>query len=159
MKTTSEFAEIFNVTPKCVRDWIADGLPVVKAGKRGAGNESHIDLEAGVRWYFEADRQLLELNQQRARLAKEQADKTAMDNTVKRGELLSVRTVEIEIGRMFSSMRAKLLGLPTKLAPRVAREKTPARCLDLMTTEIHACLTELSEYRPGDEPQDDEEPT
>lgn len=149
IKTTSEFADVCGVTPKCVRDWIADGMPVVRAGQRGAGRESQIDLEAGIRWYFQAHRNALELNQQRARLAKEQADKTAMENAVARGELLSVQTVETEWVRFVSACRAKLLGLPTKLAPRVAKEKKPALCLDLMTTEIHAALHELSEYSPS----------
>lgn len=53
---TVQIAELFGVTPRTVTGWIRDGLPVVKAGSRGAGNGAEMDLEAAVRWYFSADR-------------------------------------------------------------------------------------------------------
>lgn len=106
--------------------------------------------------YASANPGELDLNAERARLAKEQADKTAMANAVERGELLSAQTVALEWGRLVSNCRAKLLGLPTKLAPQLAHAKTPNACLQLLTSEVHRALHELAEYRPGDEPQDTE---
>ncbi len=139
-----DLAAVFGVTPRAVRDW--DECP--------RNDDDTYNLPDVIAWRMANG--ALDLNAERARLAKEQADRTAMANAVERGELLRVATVATEWGRMLSACRAKLLAAPTKLAPRLAKEKTPVRCLELVTTEIYAALHELSNYRPGNEPQDDE---
>ncbi len=57
------------------------------------------------------------------------------------------RTVEMVMTEMLSNLRTQLLGLPSKLAPILARQEKE-QIYDAMTKEIEEKLLELSEYTP-----------
>ena len=90
----------------------------------------------------------LDLTFQTARLKKSQADKTELEVSVLRGDLLPAEVVESTWGNYVSACRAKLIVLPSTLAPRVAgltsvREiETEARSL------VFEAMAELKEYEP-----------
>lgn len=106
-------------------------------------------------WKHKEAGSVLDLNAERARLAKEQADRTALENAVKRGELLSVQTVATEWARMVSAARAKVLGMPSQLAPQLAVMKNALAITDALTAKFNAALAHLADYRPGDGSADD----
>lgn len=146
-KTTKQIAEIFNVDPKTVREWVDGGMPVKATGSRGAGKTHLIDLESAVRWYFSSRRSVLDAAQERARRDKEAADKLALDNARTRGELAPIAIMEEEIAALLSDMRANALGLGTKLAPTLAGlsvSEVQAR-IDAATHEL---LAAIASYRP-----------
>lgn len=113
--TTAECAELFKTTEKSVSAWIRDGMPVVKRGRRGAGQHALIDLREAVSWYVDID----PLDSEKTRLAREQADKLALENAHRRGELVELAVWRSELEQLFGQIRAALLAIPTKEAPQL----------------------------------------
>ena len=82
---------------------------------------------------------------ERARKDKELADKYALENRVRRGELLEAAEVEAKWSDMVIYARTRLLSMPKRLAQQVAGETDPASCEKLMTEVCDEALRELSE--------------
>lgn len=86
----------------------------------------------------------LDLTAERARLAKEQADALEMKNARERGELLPRDDVHLSVTEAFTRVRAKLLALPSKLAPTVYGLNSIAEVRDKITNGVTEALAELS---------------
>jgi len=93
----------------------------------------------------EGDDGALKLDDERARLAKEQADRAAMDNEVRRGELLDANLVGEDLERALVSFRQKLLSAATKLAPLV-NPANPNAARDTIQIELERILAELAQH-------------
>ena len=93
---------------------------------------------------------LLDLDQERARHAKEQADKLALENAGSRGELIFTEHMAEVMGRALGAFRARLLSAATKLAPRV-NPGNPNLARELIDREHNDVLAELSNFDPGAE--------
>lgn len=87
----------------------------------------------------------LDLDDERARLASQQADRIEMENEVRRGELVDLKVVADELGRAITAFRQKLLAAPSKLAPNVNPEK-PNVARDIIEGEVHRILDELVDH-------------
>jgi hypothetical protein len=86
----------------------------------------------------------LDLDQQKARLAKEQADKISMENAIRRGEQVPRdATTRVWAGAL-TSFRARLLAAPSKLAPQVNPEN-PNLARDIISAELERILAELAD--------------
>ncbi len=91
---------------------------------------------------------------ERARLTKAQADKTELEVLVLRADLISTPEALLQVQGMVGAMRAKLLSLPTKVAPLVA--KTPAdiaAAQEAIRVEVYEALDEIASDRFQDEIQ------
>ena len=86
----------------------------------------------------------LDLVAERARLAKEQADRIAMENDLTRGSVVHVDDVIEIVGKCLSTTRTRLLAIPSECALRFAAARTPALAEDVIRTVIYDALTELS---------------
>lgn len=86
----------------------------------------------------------LDLTAERARVAKEQADQLEMKNARDRGELLPRDDVHLAVTDAFTRVRAKLLALPSKVAPTAFGLGTIAELKDAFTRAINEALAELS---------------
>jgi phage terminase Nu1 subunit (DNA packaging protein) len=109
----------------------------------------HIREQAAGRAAVTAEdgEELLDLVQQRARLAKEQADKTAMENAARRAETITRTDFVRATQGVIVQARAKLLSIPSKLAAVLAGIDTPRAVQDRLTTAIHEALAELAGTR------------
>lgn len=88
----------------------------------------------------------LDLNAQRARLAKWQADIAELKAGQMRAELVETSAVEQAVVAAFVNVRARLLAIPAKAAPRVAG-KSAAEVQDLLRGHVEEALRELSEMK------------
>lgn len=61
----------------------------------------------------------LDLSAERARLAKEQADRVSMENAVKRKELVPVAVMTVALARVSAQVAARLDGVPGRLKIRM----------------------------------------
>lgn len=95
------------------------------------------------------DGETYDLEAERARLAKEQADKTAMENEEKRGRLVDAEKVAAWWVQIVTNAKTKLLAIPTKAAPLVLGCKSLAQAKDVLEKLIHESLTELSAANPS----------
>ncbi len=119
--TASQFAALLGVTPQAVSQWIDAGMPC-KRGK-GRGHVVVIDLAAALPWVL-ARRE--PKGSQRERLAKEQADKVALENAVKRGELIFASQVAEVFSVLSADLASRHDAVPGRLASELAGINEPA---------------------------------
>jgi len=82
---------------------------------------------------------------ERARLAKEQADRIEMENEVRRGELLIRGDVDAAVTSAFARVRSRLLAIPVKAAAMAVQAASPAEAEAVIRAAIIDVLGELAE--------------
>lgn len=141
-------AELMGTTERSIVARRQDGrLPKNEAGQ--------IDLEAVIKAGVEAlalrqrggSADDLDLNAERARLAKEQADATAMKNEMTRGALLPREDVLVGVQALVAASRARLLSIPAKGAPQLVGIESPSVARDLLTELVNEACAELAAER------------
>jgi len=132
----ARFARMAGVTPQSVSQWIADGLPADNAGKRGQRIE--IDLDAALPWLI--DNRGAPPGSERERLAKEQADRLALQNAETRRELVRAEHVERTIGEALGLLKEQINGIPGRLATQLSSVEDPAMCRSLLMAESSRIL-------------------
>lgn len=150
--------------------WIIEGCPVVEAAK-DKGGEWKFNTAQVFDWLelrSEADDEKIDLNDERARLAREQADHQALKNAALRSELLPADEVIAGWQSAIGRARALLLGIPTASAVQIvvaARQhddgsEAERAVRELLVRLIDGALNELvntdlddegDETDPGDE--------
>lgn len=139
--TIGEICALLGVSPTAIRELAAAGI-VRRIGRGG------YDLDASVTAYCAHLRQGAsgrggELANERARLAREQADMAAMKNRQLRGELVEVGTVRQTWIGIARSVRAGVLSLPTRVQARLPH--LTAHDVAEIEREARAVLTELAD--------------
>jgi len=96
------------------------------------------------------------LTEQRARLAHSKADLAQMQVSKLRGELVPIEQVFRTWTAVVVMVRARILAIPTKLAPRLLGKKHAGEVETIIRAEVYECLEDLAENvdvrkpRPGD---------
>ncbi len=88
----------------------------------------------------------LDLGEERARLAKEQADAKEMENANLRGELVFIDDVAKQFGQQASAVKTRLLAIPSKSAPLVINCTKPSEAREIIEAMIEEALNELVGY-------------
>ena len=148
MATQTELAAHLGVSGKYIGDLIAKG--VIKRAERGQYDLddcrklyiSHIREQAAGR----ATAGDLVLADERARLAKEQADAKEMENAVERGDLVYIEDVAKQVENQLTKVRTKLLSVPTKVAPEAHACATVREVQNVIEAAITEALNELVGY-------------
>ena len=119
-------AAIFGIAEGSVAHWRRAGMPVERTGGRGV--EWQYDTIAVSRWLIERQTgsgdEALDLANERARLAHHQANKTALEEGLLRGEIVRTSDVMQAWQQQIGAARAKLLLIPGKLATMVNSGKS-----------------------------------
>jgi phage terminase Nu1 subunit (DNA packaging protein) len=87
--------------------------------------------------------------EERARLTKAQADKAEMDAALMAGKLVDIDQLSTEWETMLMSMKAKLIAIPSKVAPLVADEDNPGIIQAMIDDYMREALQELAQYGNG----------
>jgi hypothetical protein len=150
MATIDETADHIFISSRRFHELLAQGV----IDKQGRGE---YELDVVREQYIEHLRSVaagrgsadgaFDLTEERARLAKEQADAQEMKNAVARGELLPKLDVHVAVVEAFSRVRAKLLSLPSKVAPVIFGLGSIAEVREKVTDGISEALAELSGTR------------
>jgi phage terminase Nu1 subunit (DNA packaging protein) len=163
----ARLAFIMGVTIRVVEGWVAQGCPVLKAAT-GRGDDWEFATAQVIDWLrkgMKPEGEVIDLNAERARLAKEQADGQSLKNQVARGELLPAETVENTWMSAIGRCRALLLGIPTSSAGRIvllARQNEGAKdaereVRELLTSMIDGAVAELSNTNFNEIVEDEDE--
>lgn len=140
-ESISRLAQLTGRTTRTVKTK-CEGLATKAGDKNAILYESREALPAIL---FEGLTDGLDLQDERARLAKEQADKYELENAERRGELLNAVEVREKWVEIASSVRSKLLPLPVKIA-RVAVGSNDLREIESkVRTELYQALNELAD--------------
>lgn len=133
--------------------------------KQGAGPKllpnGNIDLADYRAWIAERVRReagvdadgALSLAAERARLTRAQADKAEYEAATLAGELVRTAAVAESWGRMISAARARLLSMPTKVAPLARAARSDADACEAIRREVYEALSELARD-PDDDSRD-----
>jgi phage terminase Nu1 subunit (DNA packaging protein) len=152
MATLHEVAAHLGVTIKYVQDLIANGT----IAKKGRGE---YDLDECRQSYISRLRESaagranagdLNLTDERARLAKEQADAKEMENAITRGELVYIEDVAKRVEVALSNVKTKLLAVPTKVAAEAAAADDAKEVQALIERHIIEALNELAGINEAD---------
>lgn len=140
---TSDLAELLMITVRRVNQLVTEGvisrepegdfvLPSAVAAyyENKYSNTKETDFMAEKALHEKAKRQLAELELRK-----------------RNNEVHEAADVELVMTDMLTNLRSQLLGLPAKMAAQLAnRDKDYID--NVLTDEIHARLTELSDYKP-----------
>lgn len=142
--TAAELAEWLGLTPNRVHALGRDGVLPRGDGKR-------YPLRASVAAYCAHCRSLAkgkstdaELASEKIRLAREQADKIALQNAAARGELLDSRIVASEWRSIITDLRAAVLAVPSRVASELGFDRKATIVLD---SEIRAAMEAIADDR------------
>ena len=71
-----------------------------------------------------------------------------LDLKLKSNQVVEVDQIGDHLDKIFSAVRQKLLGMPSKIAPLVQAEKSIGGVRIVLESAIFEVLSELSEYNP-----------
>lgn len=135
----------FRVQPNTIRDWIRRGLPTVQKGGKGAGNKSLVDPLEALPWFLDHVGE----DAEKIRLAREQADKVALDNAERRADLARVSVMTQAFSDAVVTAQSLLLAIPTKEARTIAAMNDANAIEHRLRTSIHDALRQLAAYGDG----------
>ena len=145
-----ELAAILGKNAGTITEWLRLGLPRVAASAGRSGDT--YDTEAVIEWMVQREvrklmvgenGELINFEMERARLTKEQADKVAMDNAIKRGDLMSASDVAKHWAGIIVNAKTRLLSIPTKAAPMVMGVKSLPVAREVIERFVMEALNEL----------------
>lgn len=148
MATQAQVAAHLGVSAKYINDLIGKGVIAYAA-------KGKYDIDACRKAYIEHIREQaagrassgeLNLSEERARLAKEQADAKEMENAVERGDLVYIEDVAKQIENQLTKVRTRLLSVPTKVAPEAHACASVREVQGVIEQAIIEALNELVGY-------------
>jgi phage terminase Nu1 subunit (DNA packaging protein) len=144
--------------------WLQRGMPVVKTPSF-RGDDYRVSRKAVLRWFaaelekvyalvrpaadaeVDDDGRPILFEVERARLTKEQADKTELENRAARRELVGRARVESALAVMDLALKDRLLTVPMACAPEAldaAREGGVPAAADVIARHIGAALSDVA---------------
>lgn len=160
-------ANALNLTTRRIHQLKAEGLPTVGRGQ--------YELGPCMAWYIRYLQAALEkrgpntnsdtpdLVAEKTRLAKEQGDKIALENAIKRGQLIYADDAAEIWSDHISHAKSKILVIPSKLAPQLVNIDNANVIAGKLRDELDAALAELASandehLRPSEESDEALEP-
>ena len=148
-----QFGDLVGVSQQAVSELLGRGI--LKAGQPAAtwlrAYTKHLREQAAGRG---ADG---ELARERARLAREQADRVAMDNAVNRRELAPVSVLELVLAKMAGDVGSLLQGLVPRVRRRVELPTEALRIFEEEVSKARNRAAALSLADAEEEPDEEED--
>ena len=147
MATIKEVAEHLDLTTKRMHELFNENV-LIKTGKSGGQDKD----DCRVR-YIRYLRVLArgkntnsgDLNEERTRLTKAQADRAELELQEKEGDLISSDVIKTIWSDYVANVRSKLLALPSKLGHLTQAAESYAEAEAIIKEAVYECLEELSE--------------
>lgn len=162
-----EAATILGRTPTTLKAWFGKGCPVMQRGG-GKGLKWRICPADVIAWRESivaqnalGDTKTLDIEEARRRKTAAEAGLVELELAKQKREVIELDEIAQAIAEDYANCRAKLLALPTKLAPQLSGVEEVAAMEAIIAMAIHEALEELvSDGAYSAEPftDDDEEP-
>ncbi len=149
--TTVELAMALNLTDRRVRQLRSDG--VIEAMGR-----NKYDLTQALQGYINfltggsdnSKEVSSNYHSERAKLTKAKRETAEIELALLRNEVHAAEDITAVVAGMLMAFRARLLALPTKMAPMLLAQTELTKIQDILRSGVYECLSELSEYDPAD---------
>jgi hypothetical protein len=153
--TQAQLSQDLEVSTTTVKDLTAKNVLTRINGKGYDLRQARLDYISHLR-EMAAGRYSGELNlqEERARLAKEQADAKEMENMIERGELVYIDHIIKRFEKQLIKCKTKLLAAPTKIAAEVHAAADVKEAKSIMEAAIEEALSELVGYDQDDEQEE-----
>lgn len=152
----TDLADIHGCSLPTIRAWVRRGCPVIHRG--GKGREWLFNTADVAQWREEqaaaaavGDTSAMDLDEARRRKEAAFAAMAELDLGKRRGELVEIESVSEIVGEEYSRVRAKLMGMPVKLAPVLEQATTVQEYREIVEDAVVECLSELSADEFGGE--------
>ena len=148
MATQRDLAEHLDLSIKRISELIRDGILPSKMGR------SPLNLDVCRIAYISYLRKLggyhkksgtADIAEEKTRLTKAQADKAELEVSSLEGELIPAKLVQDTWSDLVANVRAKLLGLPSKIAHQVIAVETFQDAELIIKDQVYETLDELAE--------------
>lgn len=146
-----QLADLFGVTPRTISSWQCE--PDFPQPAR-EGRSNAYDATACVKWWRDRevgkliegdDGGLLNLDQERARLARSQREKVELELRVRRDELVDAAGVVRQFRHAATTAQTAILAVPDRLAAVIAAESDPDRVHEKLKQELESALSVLAD--------------
>jgi len=143
-----DLAALMGVSSVTIGQWVSKGCPYVQKG--AAGKAWVFDVPEVVGWREQqvalqavGDTKSLDIDEARRRKLAAEAALSELDLAVRKGELVEIESVASAVAEEYANVRAKLLGLPTKVAPQAIGITETAELQSLLESVVTEALEEL----------------
>ena len=147
MATIKEVAEHLDLSSVRVHDLFNENI-LIKSGKSGGQDVDDCRVRY-IRYLRSLSKGKTtgsgDLNEERTRLTKAQADRAELELQEKEGELISTDLIKTIWSDYVANVRSKLLALPSKLGHLTQASETYAEAEAVIKEAIYECLEELSD--------------
>ena len=148
--TGPEVAALLGVSIHTLQNYLKGKYPIPRQSNKkyyspDVGKWLKEKIERDIRVDVDKDPNVLNPVAERARKDKEQADKVALENQVRRGELVEIGITETAWTLILMRVRTRLLAMPSSLAPLLSAEDDPANINKIIEDSVHEALAELSQ--------------
>ena len=158
MATRKELAEHLDLSPQSISHLIGEGIITVGSGRSPVNIDScrvqYINHLRKAARYTKKDG-AADIAEEKARLTKAQADKAELEVSELEAKLIPADLVADTWIDYVANARAKLLGLPSRVAHQVLTLDSYAEVEKVIKQQVHEALQELAEngipqeYRKG----------
>lgn len=142
--TTAELASLVGITREQLHRYKDQGIISPSDRNEWRTVETVCAMMAHYRSGVSRGGTNLDLAAERAKLAKEQTETQAMKNAAMRRELLPASAVNSAMQSAFARCRARLLSIPSKLAPVLLTRGTATEMQDSLFDAVSDALAELA---------------
>ena len=145
--TSEKMASLLDISTRHLLRLVKEGVLIRAEGKRGRYPITNVTLY--VKYLrernFPSQASQSDLQTEKLRLAKAQADRTEMEVEMLKESVIKADEVVDKWSDLIGNCRAKLLNTPAKIAHLVIAADDYATVEELIKNEIHEALHELSE--------------
>lgn len=145
----ADLARAWGVSLPTVGAWVKRGCPYISKG--GPGKPWIFNTSEVAAWREEqaaqaalGETQSLDIEEARRRKLAAEAALAELDVAKRRGEVIEIEEVARVIGDDYANVRAKLLSIPTKLAPQLLGVEETAEIKGLIERALTEALEELT---------------
>jgi phage terminase Nu1 subunit (DNA packaging protein) len=145
-------AKLLLITTRQLRNLVERGLP-----KHGHGKNCYYLWAEVFPWYIDyklalakpqlapADGETPALHEAQAQKYFAEAQRAEIKLARERGEVVSIKDVEVAVSQANSNVRARMLAITAKLTPTLAATSSKPKVKAILDAEIHEALSELAE--------------
>ncbi|MEX6507449.1 terminase small subunit [Jiella sp. M17.18] len=153
---TAELAKLLGLSVRRVNQLAKDGIAIKTAPGRFDGPKSIANFIESKTIGDDAKAAALDLNAEKARLAKLQADGHEIKNAALRGDLVEAEAVAREWADILRRVRAGIMAVPSRVRSR--NPALSATDIETMYRELRDALEALSNEHTTDDGEGDESP-